>query len=130
MTSCLPHVLQHTLGRHAPQRNQNGDRGRKQKHGEGKGGAEPQPRLHNEPNFLAGIAKDGGIWRAFRIGLPRRSNAASSGYSQRAGVHTAHEERDENGRDSDSNLQSNFVVLAAGFRDFFCGAFVKFGERD
>jgi hypothetical protein len=41
-----PKALKKTLRRHAPQRNQDGDGGRQQKHGEGKRGAEIQPNLH------------------------------------------------------------------------------------
>ena len=117
--------------RHAPQRNQNGDRGRQQKHGEGKLGAKPQPRLHNNTKFLAGIAKDGGSSRALRIFSKRRGNVAVvSGCSQRCGVHGAHQERDENGRDGDNNLQSHFAVLAADFRDEVCGAFEKTADAE
>jgi hypothetical protein len=107
-----PHALQKTIRRHAPQRNQNGDGGRQQKHGEGKGGAEIQPRQHNNSKILAGIAKDGRILRALRVVVKRRGNSAVvSGCSQRCGVNGAHEERDENSRDIDNYLQSNFFDL-------------------
>ena len=116
MPNPRPQALQKTIRRHAPQRNQNGDRGRQQKHGEGKRGAEIQPRLHNNTKFLAGIAKDAISLNALMIISKRRDNSAvASGCSQRCGVHGAHQERDENGRDSDNNLQSHFAVLAADF---------------
>jgi hypothetical protein len=127
-----PQALQKTIRRHAPQRNQNGDRGRQQKHGDGKRGAEVQPRLHNNPKFLAGIAKNGVSLLALRItSIKRRGNVAvASGGSQRCGVHGAHQERDENGRDGDNNLPSNFAVLAADFRAEVCGAFEKTADAE
>ena len=112
-------ALQNMIRRHAPQRNQNSDRGRQQKHGEGKRGAEPQPRLHNNTKFLAGIAKNAISLHALTIITKRRGNVAvASGCSQRCGVHGAHQERDENGRDGDNNLQSHFFDLPPGL----CGA--------
>ena len=125
--------FQQTIRRHAPQRHQNGDRGGQQKHGEGKRGAEPQPGLHNKPDILAGIAKDGRSFRALHISMKRRRNSPAPGCRQRygvpgdiskryqqpvdisgvGGVHGAQQERGENGGDGDSNLQPHFAVLAA-----------------
>jgi hypothetical protein len=124
-----PQALQETIRRHAPQRNQNGDGGRQQKHGEGKRGAEPQPRLHNNSNMLAGIAKNGRILRALRVVIKKRGHSTSSGCSERCGVQGAHKERDENSGDCDSNLQPHFAVLAAHFRDEVCGAFEKLAVK-